>query len=209
MKDLFRYTLLADGTSNEVLVPILDWLIGQHLPGVRTVAAFARDFGKVGNDLNSRVQAALNYFPCDLLFVHRDVEAMSRDQRIGEIEAVMQAREVPFVGLIPARMTEAWLLSDEEAIRFAAGNAAGRHRLNIPGRQRWETLPDPKETLLDLLKLASGRSGRALDKFNPEKARHLITPRSASFEALRGLTAFDAFEADLVNQLERIRNALD
>jgi hypothetical protein len=209
MKDLFRYTLLADGTSDEVLIPILDWLIGQHLPGVRTVSAFARDFGKVGNDLDSRVRAALNYFPCELLFVHRDAEAMSRVQRLTEIEVVMRAHEVPFVALIPVRMTEAWLLADEAAIRFAAGNASGRHRLDLPSRQRWETMPDPKAALVDVLKLASGKAGRALDKFNPEKARHLITPRSASFESLRGLSAFDSFEADLINQLQRIRNALD
>lgn len=209
MKDLFRYTLLADGTSDAVLIPILDWLVGQHLPGVRTVSAFARDFGKIGNDLNSRVEAALNYFPCDLLFIHRDAEGMARDQRISEIEAVMRGRGVRFVPLVPVRMTEAWLLADEDAIRFAAGNASGRDRLNLPGRQRWEALPDPKMTLIDALKLASGKSGRALDKFRPEQARHLITSRSASFESLRGLAAFDSFEADLINQLEKIHNALD
>lgn len=209
MKDLFRYTLIADGTSDEVLIPILDWLIRQHLPDVRSVPAFARDFGKVGSDLGSRVQAALSYFPCDLLFIHRDAEAMSRAQRKGEIDAVMRTSHVPFVPLIPMRMTEAWLLADEDAIRFAAGNASGRDRLNLPSRQRWETLPDPKATLIDALKRASGKSGRALDKFKPEKARHLITPRSASFESLRGLSAFDALEADLINQLERMRNALD
>lgn len=209
MRALFRYTLLADGTSDEVLIPILDWLIAQHLPDVRSVSAFARGFGKVGNDLNSRVQAALNYFPCDLLFIHRDAEAMSPHQRREEIELVMSDFDVPFIAVIPVRMSEAWLLADEEAIRFAAGNASGRHRLNLPSRQRWELLPDPKAILLDALRLASGKSGRALDKFNPEKARHLITPRSASFDALRGLTAFDAFEADLVNQLKRIPHALD
>lgn len=209
MRPLFRYTLLADGTSDEVLVPVLDWLIGQHLPDVRSVSAFARGFGKVGNDLNSRVQAALQYFPCDLLFIHRDAEAMPPHQRRAEIDAVMGDSDVPFVAVIPVRMSEAWLLANEEAIRFAAGNAAGRHRLNLPNRQRWELLPDPKAILLGALRLASGKSGRALDKFNPEKARHLITPRSPSFDGLRGLPAFDAFEADLINQLKRMPHALD
>jgi hypothetical protein len=209
MRDIFRYTLLADGTSEEVLIPIVDWLVRQHLPGVRSVSAFARGFGKVGNDLGARVQAALAYFPCDLLVIHRDAEAVHRDQRLLEIAATMQGREVPYVALIPVKMTEAWLLSDEEAIRFASGNASGREDLNLPRRQRWETTPDPKATLLNALKLASGKSGRALDKFNPEKARHLITPRSESFERLRGIAAFDAFEADLINQLKRLLNALD
>ncbi|MDL2357264.1 MAG: hypothetical protein QFF03_18575 [Pseudomonadota bacterium] len=209
MTDLFRYTLLADGTSDAVLIPIVNWLLRQHLPGVRIVPAFARDFGKVGNDLNSRVEAALRHFPCDLLFIHRDAEAMSRDQRLSEIDLVMRNIDDPYVPIIPIRMSEAWLLADEDAIRFAAGNASGRIQLHLPGRQRWESLADPKKTLISALGLASGKAGRALDKFKPEKARHLITPRSTSFAALRGLSAFDAFEAGLIIQLERIRNALD
>ena len=209
MKGIFRYTLLADGTSDEVLMPILGWLIGQHLPDARSVGSFARDFGKVGNDLNSRVRAALNNFPCDLLFVHRDAEMMSREQRIAEINNVMHERATPFVSLVPIRMTEAWLFSDEQAIRFAAGNAAGHQKLNLPRRDKWEDLPDPEAVLLDALRVASGRTGRALDKFNPQKARHLITPRSESFELLRGISAFDQFEEDLVLKLRTIRHAVD
>jgi hypothetical protein len=209
MRDLFRYTLLADGTSDEVLIPILDWLIGQHLPGVRSVSAFARDIGKVGNDLDARVEAAVRNFPCDLLIVHRDGEAMPREQRVIEIAEVMDGLDLPYVPIVPLRMTEAWLLSDEQAIRFAAGNAGGRNELNLPRRARWESLPDPKATLLDALRTASGKTGRALDKFNPQKARHLITPRTRSFEALRGISAFDALEADLIVQLNIIRHALD
>jgi hypothetical protein len=209
MKDIFRYTLLADGTSDEVLMPILSWLISQHLPEVRSVASFARDFGKVGNDLGSRVKAALNNFPCDMLFIHRDAETISRNQRMEEIDDVMTTYGTPYVSIIPVRMTEAWLLSDEEAIRFAAGNAAGRNQLNLPRREKWEDLPDPKAILFDALKLASGRTGRALDKFNPQKARHLITPRTESFESLRGVKAFDHFEEDLVLKLRAIHHALD
>ncbi|NNG25115.1 hypothetical protein [Telluria aromaticivorans] len=206
---IFRYTLLADGTSDEVLMPILSWLIGQHFPAVRSVGAFAKNFGKVGNDLDSRIRAALQNFPCDLLIVHRDAETMSHEQRIAEVDVVMRGFSVKYAPLIPVRMTEAWLLADEQAIRFAAGNAGGNHRLDIPRRDKWESLPDPKLTLLTALKTASGKTGRALDKFNPQKARHLITPRSGSFESLRGLKAFDAFEANLVAQLNAIAYALD
>ncbi|WP_157201754.1 hypothetical protein [Massilia sp. Root335] len=209
MKEIFRYTLLADGTSDEVLMPVIDWLIRQHLPDVRSVASFARDFGKVGNDLRSRIRAALKNFPCDLLFVHRDAESMTREDRIGEIVNAMDELGTPHVPIVPIRMTEAWLLSDEEAIRFASGNASGRHALNIPRRDRWEALPDPKNTLLDILKSASGKNGRALDKFNPLKARHLITPRSASFDALRGVPSFDRFENDLIEQLAKFSNVVD
>jgi hypothetical protein len=209
MREIFRYTLLADGSSDKVLIPIIDWVIGQHLPGVRSVSAFARDFGRVGSVLEDRVQAALDYFPCDLLIVHRDAEGMSCEDRVAEVAAALVKCHVPYVALVPVKMSEAWLLSDEAAIRFAAGNASGNKALELPKRQRWETIADPKFVLLQALRIASGKAGRALDKFNPEKARHLITPRTESFERLRGLPAFDAFEADLSNQLEKIRNALD
>jgi hypothetical protein len=202
---LLRYTLLADGTSDEVILPIINWLIEQHCPGARILPAFARDFGPVGNALEVRVATALRNFPCDLLFVHRDAEGMSREDRVAEVTDAMRDLGTPFIPVIPVRMTEAWLLSDEAAIRFAAGNASGRLALNLPRRRQWETLADPKAVLFEALTAASGRSGRALAKFRPEKARGLVTQRSESFAALRGLQAFDAFESDLLVQLKGIK----
>ncbi|NHZ90217.1 hypothetical protein F2P45_14500 [Massilia sp. CCM 8733] len=204
MKTLIRYTLLADGTSDEVLLPIINWVINFHYPGVRVVPSFARDFGKIGHGLNARVNAALANFPCDVLFVHRDAEAMPRELRLGEIDAAMRDVEVPFVPVVPVRMTEAWLLSDETAIRFAAGNASGRHAIALPARKKWEAIPDPKDVLLTALTAASGLSGRKLGKFQPEKARSLITQRTESFAGLRGLSAFDAFENDVAETMKGI-----
>jgi hypothetical protein len=206
---VFRYTLLADGSSDQVLMPIIDWLINQNLPDIPVVGEFARGFGDIGNDLETRARAALEYFPCDLLLIHRDAEGMSREQRLLEIDAVEAIRDQAYVAVIACRMTEAWLFSDEAAIRFAAENASGRHPINLPSRQRWERIPDPKTVLLDALCVASGKTGRALAKFNPEKARHLITPRTESFHRLRGLECFDAFELDLTTQLENYKYALD
>ncbi len=206
---MLRYTLVADGTSDQVLIPILDWLIGEHLPDLSIVSAFARDFGNVGHDLRSRVKAAVHNFPSDLLFIHRDAETQSRERRLAEINAAMHDVKVHFVPVIPVRMTEAWLLADEKAIRFAAQNASSRIDLGLPARRRWEELPDPKAVLLLALKAATERRGRALDKFSAEKARHLIAPRTSSFELLRGLPAFDALETDLINQLRKMNYALD
>lgn len=209
MSEIFRYTLLADGTSDEVLMSIVNWLIQEHLPEVRVIGTFARDFGPIGNDLEVRVQAAIKNFPCDLLIVHRDAENRSWEERVGEINYAAATLTRPYVSLVPVRMTEAWLFSDEAAIRFASGNASGRHEIGLPKRQRWEILPDPKTVLLGVLCEASGKKGRALDKFNPLKARHLITPRAESFEALRGIESFDKFENSLKETLKVISNALD
>ena len=200
--DLIRYTLLADGTSDEVLLPIIDWLMAQHCPAARIVSVFARDIGPVGNDLLMRVPAALRNFPCDILFVHRDAERMAREDRLREINEALVDTRIPVVPIVPIRMTEAWLLADEGAIRFASGNASGRNPLNLPAKRQWESLPDPKEVLREALLVASGRTGRALGKFRPERVQSLITRRSESFHALRGLSAFDAFERDLKTQLQ-------
>lgn len=199
--DLIRYTLLADGSSGEVIIPILNWLISEHCPGARVLPAFARAVRTVGNGLQERVHEAIRNFPCDLLFVHRDSERMQRDVRLLEIDAAMRGFKVPYVPIIPVRMTEAWLLSDEAAIRFASGHASGGHPLKLPPRRQWETIAEPKLVLLNALTVASGRSGRRLTKFSPERARSLVTQRTESFTALRGLSAFDTFEHDLIEKL--------
>ncbi len=207
---IIRYTLLADGTSDEVLIPIIDWLISDNYPDISFQSNFAKDIGKVGMSLEARIPAALKYFPCDILFVHRDGEGQILASRLAEINAVCQAIDVCYVPVIPVRMTEAWLLSDESAIRSAAGNIAGRVNLKLPNRKSWETLADPKELLFDALVIASEKTGRALKKFNPAKERAFVARRTASFEALRGLSSFDLFEMSLKQQFERIiPNALD
>jgi hypothetical protein len=47
--------------------------------------------------------------------------------------------------VIPIRMTEAWLLLDEEAIRDSAGRPSSSVSLGLPLPQRVETIPDPKQ----------------------------------------------------------------
>lgn len=208
--DLLRYTLLGDGSSDEALVPVINWLIEEHCPGAKILPAFARELRTVGNGLSDRVSEALRNFPCDLLFIHRDAEAIPRTDRLLEIEVVMRNVVKPYVPVVPVRMTEAWLLGDENAIRFAAGNASGRQLLDLPSRRQWESLSDPKAVLLMALTVASGKTGRRLSKFSPERARTLVTQRTESFASLRGLEAFDAFEQALIDQLRKLeQHALD
>jgi hypothetical protein len=208
---IIRYTLLADGSSDEVLLSIIDWLILQHFPGCSVLGTFAKDFGKVGLDLRSRIPAALKFFPCDIFFIHRDSEGQGLKQRINEIDMAVKDIQIKnFVPIIPVRMTEAWLLSDENAIRSAAGNKNGKIDLRLPNRKNLEDQSDPKNILVDALILASEKTGRALKKFNPLKERALVAKRTTSFAALRGLPSFDFFEARLVNTLNGIlENALD
>ena len=113
----------------------------------------------------------MDLYPCDLLFVHRDAEGVPHRSRVEEIEIAMQeVRAVhegaglpPHVVVVPVRMTEAWLLFDEAAIRRAAGNPNGRVSLQLPPGDP-EEIADPKQLLHDLLRTASELGGRRLGR---------------------------------------------
>jgi len=105
----------------------------------------------------------------DLIFVHRDADyyrntdAAGAEKRYQEIKnAVMSVKHKykykytdRYVGIVPVRMTEAWLLVNECEIRRVAGQPRSRHDLHLPAVQRIEKIPDPKE----LLKKALSRAG--------------------------------------------------
>ncbi len=201
MKTL-RYTLVADGSSDIALMPIIEWLVAQIRPELGVVGDMARDVGKIGLALADRVPVALKLFPCDILFIHRDAENDSPQTRLDEISLAVDTLHDNYVPIIPVRMTEAWLFSDEAAIRSAAENRSGRIQLHLPAKRSWEGLNDPKQLLFEKLKLASEKTGRALDKFNPNRQRALISQRTTDFSGLRGVPSFDIFEAELMKKLQ-------
>jgi hypothetical protein len=200
MKTL-RYTLVTDGSSDAALKPIIDWLISQHRPEVGLIGEIARDLGNVGLALEARLPRALKLFPCDMLFVHRDAEGESLEFRLAEIRNAVEVQDLPWVPIVPIRMTEAWLLSDEDAIRSAAENRAGKIQLNLPAKRTWESINNPKKVLFDALITASEKRGRALNKFSPTRQRALVAQRTLNFSRLRGLASFDAFENELIEKL--------
>lgn len=199
---VLRYTLLPDGSSDAVLMPMIEWLIREHYPDLRVQGLVAERLETSDRSLKQRIPAALASFPCDLLFVHRDAEGDPIEARLHEIETASAAAGISCVPVIPVRMTEAWLFSDEAAIRSAAYNAQGRMPLNLPPKRQWESLSDPKKQLFEILVTASGRNGRALGKFNPHRQRPLVALRTSDFSALRGLPSFDFFESQLVEMLK-------
>lgn len=198
-----RYTLVADGSSDAALKAVIEWTVRTHRPDLGVLGEMAGSLGGVGLALGARIPRALELFPCDLLIVHRDAEGDSLEHRLSEIEVAVGGMFSPWVPVIPVRMTEAWLLSDEAAIRSAAENKAGRVELHLPARSRWEQLRDPKEILFEALRTASEKSPRALRKFNPARQRALVADRTQDFSRLRGLNSFDLFETKMA---EAIRN---
>lgn len=194
-----RYTLLTDGPSDEALVPVLTWLLSEYLPETAIQAQWA-DLRKLRGrprHLPERMHLAVELFPCELLFVHRDAERDPPEARLLEIHQAFEAARlsVPHLCVIPVRMMEAWFLFDAAAIRRAAGNPNGDIPLDLPDARRVEYLPDPKEVLHRLLREASGLTGRRLKNLNVSVRR--IAGLIEDFSPLRHLPAFQRLEKDV------------
>lgn len=200
-----RYTLLCDGSSDRMLLPILDWLLYQHSPEHAVESAWA-DLGRLPRppkSLPDKVKTALDiYSPCDILFIHRDAEKETYATRLHEIITAIEELETPpVICVIPVRMQEAWLLFDEAAIRRAAGNPNGRNSLHLPNMSSIETLPDPKELLFALIRESSCLKGARLKKLNLHKRAFLVSQAIADFSPLRALNTFCALEEQVKRTL--------
>lgn len=200
-----KFTLVADGPTDAVLVHPLRWLlINNHVSRPIEVAfADLRQLPEPPRGLSERIATAIELYPCDLLFIHRDAERQSPADRIGEIRKAIQEvfpgfpATKPYLCVVPVRMTEAWLLFDEPAIRRAAGNPEGRTPLPLPLPSRTEALPDPKQTLHGFLRLATELPERRLRRFSPARACHRVAELVDDFSPLRQLPAFASLETEL------------
>jgi hypothetical protein len=199
------YTLLTDGSSDDAVRPIVEWLLRVNgvSCAIQGVWADLRPLRRPPDGLRARVERAVELFSCELLFVHRDAETFPYGARHSEIaRAVGDAAFAPgpqpaWVCVIPVRMTEAWLLCDEGAIRRAAGNPSGTMALNLPPPGQLEGLPDPKSILSDLLRQASGLGSRRRATLRIGQLRRRIADYTADFRPLRELPAFAALERDV------------
>ena len=173
-----RYTFLGDGPSDRALMPIIDWLLRDH----RWIqeAGFVEQAADLWSPtvapvktLEERIRTARELYPCDSLFVHRDAEREPLEVRWREIDAATPRSGGQWVPIVPVRMTEAWLLIDESAIRSAADNPAGTAPLDLPEVARLEQLPNPKEILHRSLLAASEKRGRRRESFKRSLARRV------------------------------------
>jgi hypothetical protein len=174
-------------------------VLAQH-----TAKVFAAEWPDLGRlrrpprDLAGRIRVAFEIAPCDLLFVHRDAEREDPELRRKEIdEAVRGFGMPPSVPVVPVRMTEAWLLWNEAAIRRVAGNPRGRGALGLPLPGEVERRPDPKADLHGALLEASGLKGRRRDGLRPSTLRVLLAEAIDDYSPLRAAGAFARLEADV------------
>lgn len=195
------YTLLGDGTSDKALLPIIDWTIRQYQPDLLLRSQWA-DFSYLPSppkNLTERIIKAIELYPCHFLVIHRDAEKQSPDYRHQEIAEAWNPLKNTYafkrvVGVVPIRMTEAWLLFDPSAIRWAASNPSGKEPLALPPLHTLETLSNPKEILHRLLREASELTGRRLQKFKVSHAVHRVADTIQDFSPLKYLSAYQAFE---------------
>lgn len=202
-------TLVTDGTSDKMLLQPIIWLLTHHLPDWEIEITYA-DLRRMPNGakLAARLKGAYDLFPCNLLFVHRDAEKMTYTERSEEIAAAYERSglEVRYIEVIPVRMTEAWMMHDEEAIRVAADNPNGKVKLNLPDLTSLHRIPDPKAELEKSLVKASELNKRRLKKFKPRQRMHRLAELIEDFTPLRTQDSFQRLEQKIINLRDELLN---
>ncbi len=208
MNDL-KFTLLTDGSSDQVLIRHLEWLVRRHVAPATVIQSEWADLRSIHPKptcISERIARAIELYPCDLLFVHRDAERQDPQFRYDEIAAAIESTSSAtesVIGVVPVRMQEAWLLFDETAIRWAAGNPNGRDDLELPSHRNFESLADPKSVLLQCLRTASGLTGRRLRQFRSRAAARRVAEYIEDFSPLLQLNAFRKLDSDILAEFQR------
>jgi len=207
-----QYTLLSDGPADKALMPILTWLLRQHVPNLPIQSRWAdlRRLPRPPRELHEKIRESVRLYSCDLLFVHRDAEAISLEVRLNEIRQAVSHASVEnetstVVCVVPVRMTEAWLLFDISAIRQASGNPNGTVSLNLPNLSTVESLSDPKRVLHDILREATELNTRRKKRSGTNKAVQRIPEFIEDFSPLRRLSAFSTLEDKVIETIESQR----
>jgi len=184
-----------------MLLPILRWVLECALPEVEIESQFACPEllpRGTSRKLVPSILATINYYPCDILFIHRDAEREEYDFREAEIRTALNQLAdlgtIANIPVVPVRMSEAWLLIDEAAIRRASGNPNGKTKLSLPSLRDIEKLPNPKATLHALLKSACELNGRRLKSFRADDCTPLVSEWIEDFSLLKKLPAFHRFQ---------------
>lgn len=177
-----HFALIAEGQSEKGLVGVLTRLctelwteVGQAGVDGEWVLPMLAMFG-TGKKLGDQLRGLLDHDQTfNLVFVHRDADAPHDTFARATIARGVQIsgdgpRVIP---VVPIQETEAWLLTDEAAIRKYVGNPNGRAPLGLPKRKQVEHKARPKELLRDVLTRASrpGRQRRSLESGGSEFGR--------------------------------------
>lgn len=201
-----RGVFIADGTSDLQLGRILHLLCldeGLDLDITTLHPSLVR-----GRTLVERLATLKNIdHAVDVLFVHRDAEAQDPQRRYTEIaDGAASAGFAVTVPVVPVRMTEAWLLLDEAAIRSVAGRPRGREPLGLPRPHEIERLADPKALLRATLLLAAGTTGRRRDNLMRDfpRRREQLLERLDRHGPVTRLSAWQRLVADIQAAVQQL-----
>lgn len=204
-----RILFLGEGPSDSGLVPQIENLAARLSIAVAiTDPDLSRLRKPPGRAVAEKLKVALAIGgQYDLAIVHRDADRDGRDARLMEITTAVEATmpDSSYVAVIPVRMTEAWLLTDEHELRSVAGNPKGTMQLDLPRPARVEAIPDPKKLLKEILGTASGLSGRRLAKFNDRFSQHRrqLLERLDPDGSIGAVSSWRCFVADLQSALKK------
>jgi hypothetical protein len=202
--DSISFSLLSDGTSDRMLIRVIEWALRKELHDTPIQSEWAdlRRFPQKPKSLAERIKAASILYPSDILFIHRDAERESHEARRIEIQEAVDSlgSSITFAAVIPIRMSEAWLLIDERAIRMASNNPNGSMVLDLPKLSSIESIADPKESLHKLLFIASDvRGSRRKKNFKADISRYVqaVAENISDYSLLERLSAFQFFQNEL------------
>lgn len=190
MSRQLTFSVVADGGTDQLLVPIIQWAIHRLDPEVEILEPeFSKRTGGVKEFLRDYTTEVM------LIFVHRDAENMTLEERLAEFESTSGSNVVP---VIPVRMSEAWILFDGGAIARAAGSST--RMVSVPRVSGIEGLSNPKRHLDNLLLEAAGNpSGRRGKNFRRSLVERRVSVASfiTDYSPLEELAAFRWFQDDL------------
>lgn len=206
-----RALFMADGPSDLPLADHLEALCAEHHREVEVTRIDPRLVRVPSRSVEDRLRHLLQHgAEPDIVFVHRDAENQDPSRRSGEVRAGAVAAGVAadrVVPVVPVRMTEAWLLLDEGAIRRVAGRPNDATPLGLPGVGAIEGIADPKQLLRDALLEAgapSGRRRRAQFERDFGEHRALLLQRLDRGGPVNQLTAWQQLKADIATVLSNI-----
>ena len=209
-----RFLLVCEGSSDSGLMTHIRRLLVQSGLTDPEGTFWAR-----GRALADKIREGLQHSgECDLLFVHRDADShqdthsAGPERRRAEInEAVIDASySGVWVSLVPVRMTEAWLLLNESAIRMVSGRPHGTEPLGLPLPSQVEVEADPKNRLEMALIAASQTSGRRRRRFERDlpQMRHQLLENLSPGEVLERVPSWSRFRNELVSALSKFDPAI-
>lgn len=173
----FTALFIREGTSDAPLADIVESMFREHDVSVRiTSPDFSLLEGRLSKDLPSRMRAGLKLMGAnvDVIICHRDADNQGHDARRLEMVSALSTISAPslLVPIIPVRMTEAWLLLDETAIRTVAGSPGGTNDLALPKKSEVERVADPKAVLKTSILRAAQVTGRRSARLNERFSSH-------------------------------------